>query len=465
MRRTKLIATLGPATDGPEVLDALIAAGLDVVRLNTSHTTPDVLERRLAEVRDTAARANRHVAVMLDLGGAKLRLGEVAPGTVLGEGAIFDLRADVGVGDASGASVSHKGLAGDLKSGDRLLLDDGRIELRVSAIEGTDVHTIVEIGGPLSSRKGVNVPGVRLGVDAITPVDLANLAWALDAGIDLVAQSFVRSAYDVEQLRDAMGGRQVPIIAKIEKHEAMDDLDAIISAADGVMVARGDLGVELPLEAVPAAQQRIVTRARTAGKPVIVATQMLESMTEARRPTRAEASDVANAIFDSVDAVMLSGETAVGLHPVHVVATMDRIVRAAEEAGVETPREERPGAQDDIAEAVSSAVCELAETLDLAAIVTVTQSGATARAVAAHRPRVPVLAATPDEVIARRLAPVWGVRPTVIGAYGTIDEMIEAAAGVARASGLAQPGDLIAITGGVSVHVAGSTNLIQVHRV
>jgi pyruvate kinase len=465
MRRTKLIATLGPATDGPEVLDALIAAGIDVVRLNTSHTTSDLLELRLADVRAAALRANRHVAVLLDLGGAKLRLGEVTPGTVLAEGYRFDLRAGIDVGDASGASVSYPGLAEDLKPGDRLLLDDGRVELRVSEIEGTDVRTIVEVGGPLSSRKGVNVPGVRLSVDAITPGDLENLAWALDAGIDLVAQSFVRSAHDVEELRTAMGGRRIPIVAKIEKHEAMSDLDAIIGAADGVMVARGDLGVELPLEQVPAAQQRIVARARAAGKPVIIATQMLESMTEARRPTRAEASDVANAIFDSVDAVMLSGETAIGRHPAHVVATMDRIVRAAEEADVVASREEQPAAHDDIASAVSGAVCELAEALDLAAIVTVTQSGATARAVAAHRPGAPVLAATPDEVIARRLAPVWGVRSTVIGAYGTIDEMIEAAAGVARASGLAQPGDLIAITGGVSVHVAGSTNLIQVHRV
>jgi pyruvate kinase len=345
------------------------------------------------------------------------------------------------------------------------MLDDGRIELRVLSVRPGVVSTIVESGGPLSSRKGVNVPGVRLAVDSITPRDLAALSWALDAGIDLIAQSFVRSADDVMRLRAAMGERSVPIVAKIEKHEAMGELEAIVDAADAIMVARGDLGVELPLEAVPAAQRRIVAACRTAGKPVVVATQMLESMTEARRPTRAEASDVANAIFDAVDAVMLSGETAIGRHPAHVLATMDRIVRAAEEVAVDRLWAPRHGAGDDVASAVSRAVCELAESLELAAIVTATQTGATARAVAAHRPKVPVLAVTPDDVVARRLTLVWGIRPIAVGPYATIDEMIAVASAAARDSGLARSGELIAVTGGVAVHVTGSTNLIQVHRV
>jgi pyruvate kinase len=369
------------------------------------------------------------------------------------------------MGDACSASVSHPGLADDLAAGDRLLLDDGRIELRVTRVAPGVVSTLVESGGPLSSRKGVNVPGVRLSIESITGRDLANLAWALDAGIDLIAQSFVRSAEDVLHLRTAMGEHPIPIIAKIEKHEAMSELDAIVDAADAVMVARGDLGVELPLEQVPAAQRRIVAACRSAGKPVVVATQMLESMTDARRPTRAEASDVANAIFDAVDGVMLSGETAVGRHPAHVLSTMDRIVRAAEEVAVAHPWAPRPGAADDVAAAVSRAVCELAESLDLAAVVTATQTGATARAVAAHRPQVPVLAATPNDVVARRLTLVWGVRPIVVGSYTTIDEMIVAAAAAARESGLARAGDLIAVTGGVAVNVTGSTNLVQVHRV
>ena len=465
MRRTKLIATLGPATEAPGVLEGLVAAGLDVARLNTSHATLDVLARQLAAVRAAATGQGRHVAVMLDLGGAKVRLGEVAPGTVLERGMSFELRSASGPGDAAGVSVSHIGLSEDLVPGNRVLLDDGRIELTVVAVEPGVARTVVETGGPLSSRRGVNVPGVRLSVDSITDADRASVAWALESGIDLVAQSFVRSAGDVIALRAEMGARAVPIVAKIEKHEAVGDLEAIVEAADAVMVARGDLGVEISPEQVPVVQRRIVAACRAAGKPVIVATQMLESMTEAHRPTRAEASDVANAIFDTVDAVMLSGETAIGRNPVHVLATMDRIVRAAETEVVDHPRALAPGATDDVAAAVSRAVCDLAATLDLAAIVTPTQSGATARAVAAHRPRVPVLAATPDEAIARQLSIVWGVRAAVIGSYMTIDEMIAAAARAARDSGVAEPGDLIAVTGGVAVHVSGSTNLIQVHRV
>ncbi|MDP2300659.1 MAG: pyruvate kinase [Actinomycetota bacterium] len=465
MRHTKLIATLGPATEAPGVLEGLVAAGLDVARLNTSHATRDVLERQLAAVRAAAAVDGRHVAVMLDLGGAKIRIGQVAEGTILMAGERFELRTEAGPGDASGASVNHVGLPDDLSPGDRVLVDDGRIELAVVAVEPGVVHTVVEAGGALSSRRGVNVPGVRLSVESITDADRDNLAWALDHGVDLVAQSFVRSADDVIALRAAMGTRVVPIVAKIEKHEAVTDLRSIVAAADAVMVARGDLGVEIAPEQVPVVQRRIVAAARAAGKPVVVATQMLESMTEAHRPTRAEASDVANAIFDTVDAVMLSGETAIGRNPVHVLATMDRIVRAAEAEVVDHPPMRTPGATDDVAAAVSRAVCELAATLDLAAIVTPTQSGATARAVAAHRPRVPVLAATPDEAVARWLAIVWGVRAAVIGSYSTIDEMIAAAAAAARDAGVAESGDLIAVTGGVAVHVSGSTNLIQVHRV
>ncbi|HSQ22726.1 MAG TPA: pyruvate kinase [Coriobacteriia bacterium] len=465
MRRTRLIATLGPASDSPAALDALIAAGLDIARINTSHAAPETLGIQLAAVRAAAARAGREVAVMLDLGGGKLRLGSVDEGTVLEAGQTFELRAVEGPGDAHGASVNHPGLARDLAEGNLLLVDDGRIELEVTTVETATVRTVVRTGGPLSSRKGINVPGVRLGVDGVTTRDLEILEWAIGAGVDLVAQSFVRSADDVHRLRDAMGERRVPIVAKIEKHEAVDDLDAIVEAADAVMVARGDLGVEIPVESVPVVQRRIVAAARAAGVPVIVATQMLESMTEARRPTRAEASDVANAIFDAVDAVMLSGETAIGRHPAHVLATMDRIVRAAEDAAVEHPWSPRPSAPDDVAAAVSRAACDLADGLDLAAIVTATQSGATARSVAAHRPKTAIVAATPDPATARRLMLVWGVRPVVVGTYETIDEMIAAACAAARDSGTARPGDLVAVTGGVAVNVAGSTNFVQVNRV
>lgn len=466
MRRTKLIATLGPATGAPGVLDDLIAAGLDVARLNTSHATTDVLAAQLADVREAASRAGRHVAVMLDLSGAKVRLGEVAPGAVLEPGEAFELHTSAGgVGDASAAFVNHAGLPDDVRAGDRLLLDDGRIELTVTGTAPGLVRTVVDVGGPLASRKGVNAPGVTLSVASITDRDREHVAWALEAGVDLIAQSFVRSADDIRAVRALMGAAPLPIVAKIEKHEAVASLESIVAAADAVMVARGDLGVETGPERVPVLQRQVVAACRGAGKPVIIATQMLESMTEARRPTRAEASDVANAIFDAVDAVMLSGETAIGRHPAHVLETMDRIVRAAEGESVTRVWSPRPGAVDDVAAAVSRAVCELAEGLDVAAIVTATQSGATARAVAAHRPRVGVLAAAPDEAIARQLAIVWGVRPVVVAAYETIDDMIEAAADAARSAGLAVPGDLIAVTGGVAVHVAGSTDLIQVHRV
>ncbi len=464
MRRTKIIATLGPASDGPEVLRALVDTGVDVVRLNTGHASRETLERQLQGVRDAAAAAARHVAVMLDLGGAKIRLGDVAPHTVVAEGASFDLRAEDGPGDARGATISHAGLAGDVIPGDRILIDDGRVELVVAAVDGTTVKTSVRVGGPLSSHKGVNIPGVRLSVDGITERDRENLAWALDAGIDLIAQSFVRCTDDVTRLRAQMGERRVPIVAKVEKHEALGDLPGIVAAADMVMVARGDLGVETSPEEVPVAQRRIVTECRATGTPVIVATQMLESMTASVSPTRAEASDVANAIFDGVDAVMLSGETAVGLHPVRVLETMDRIVRAAEATDVDEMSSVSYG-KGGVGAAVSRAACDLAGDLELAAIVTVTQSGATARHVAAHRPRVPILAATPDEVVARRLTCVWGVHPVVIGPYHTTDGLIAAAIEAASLSGFAVAGDRVAVTGGAAMHVAGSTDFVQVSTV
>jgi len=461
MRRTKIIATIGPASDGPEALAALVRAGLDVARLNTAHASRETLERQLRSVRAAAEAAGRHVAVMLDLGGAKVRLGEVAAGTVLTPGAGFELRADGEPGDEHGASVGHPGLSEDVRPGDRVLLDDGRLELRVTDVLPGLVRTVVEVGGPLSSRKGVNVPGVRLSVDGITERDLDTLAWALDAGVDLVAQSFVRSAHDVARLRGAMGERRVPIVAKIEKHEALEQLAQIVATADMVMVARGDLGVETSPEEVPVAQRRIVAECHDTGTPVVVATQMLESMTSAPRPTRAEASDVANAIFDGVDAVMLSGETAVGAHPVRVLETMDRIVRAAEATGI---ADLGPSGSPvtDVAGAVSRAACDLAGTLRLAAIVTVTQSGATARSVAARRPLAPILAATPDAAVARSLAGVWGVQPIVIDAYDTTDELVSAAVRAAVLSGVASAGEMVAVTGGVAVHVAGSTDFVQV---
>lgn len=463
MRRTKIIATIGPATDSPEVLGALVEAGMDVARLNASHSSRVDLERRLTAVRAAAEAAGRQVAVMLDLGGPKLRLGEMVPDVQLEVGDSFDIVSGECVGNAAKACVTYAGLSSDVAPGSRVLIDDGRVQLVVNDVEPGRVHTTVETGGGISSHKGLNIPGVRLGVDAITPDDEDDLAWALDAGIDLVAQSFVRSADDVRRLRALMGARALPIVAKIEKHEAVADLEDIVAAADAIMVARGDLGVETSPEAVPVIQRRIIDACLAAGKPVIIATQMLESMTAAPRPTRAEASDVANAVFDGVDALMLSAETAVGAYPVVALSTMARIALTAEgdadHTGWSTPVN-RGGR--DVTGAVSAAVCELAHDLDITAIVTATQSGATARAVASRRPAVPIVAMTPDPAVARRLAMVWGVIPVLVQRHETIDQMLERAVDEARSAGVAGPGDLVALTAGVAVNTPGSTNLVQV---
>ncbi len=466
MPRTKIIATVGPASDSPEKLRALVEAGVSVVRLNASHTSREDLTRRLTAVRAVAAALGRHVAVMLDLGGPKLRVGEVADCTTLAPGERFDLVTGACTGDARHACVTYAGLPADVPDGARLLIDDGRIELRVTGRREDALETEVITGGPLGSHKGLNVPGVRLRLDAITGKDREDLAWGLAAGIDLVAQSFVRSADDVAQLRALMGERPLPVVAKIEKHEAVDAIEEIVAVADAVMVARGDLGVETAAEQVPVVQRRIVSACRAAGRPVVIATQMLESMTSSPRPTRAEASDVANAIFDEVDAVMLSGETAVGAYPAEAAGTMARIASVAEASLPEralTPPS--PGGRDDVTRAVSTAVFELACDLDLAAIVTATQSGATALAVAAHRPRTAIVAVTPEPGVARQLALVWGVTSLVVAQHGTIDEMLSHAVAAVRDAGFALPGQMVALTGGVSVGVPGTTNLLQVTRV
>ena len=465
MRRTKIIATLGPATDDPEVLDAAICAGVDVARLNASHSHPAELADRLAAVRAAEARCGTTVAVLLDLPGPKLRLGRVVADSLLFAGETFVLRAGECEGDAAGACISYNGLADDVSPDDVILVDDGKLELVVTGTEGRDVITRVRVGGPLSSRKGVNLPGITLGVDSITERDRELLEWAQDADIDFIAQSFVRSAEDVHALRALMTQRQIPIVAKIEKHEAVDHIDAIIYAADAVMVARGDLGVETSPEVVPVVQRRIVTAARSAGKPVVVATQMLESMTSSTRPTRAEASDVANAIFNHADACMLSGETAVGRYPVETIETMSRIAVTAEEAHTHAHWSHGGSATNDIQTAVSAAVCDLASDLNLAAIVPVTESGATALAVAMHRPNAPILAATPTVQVARRLQLVWGVRPMVMTFTGDTDSMLALVITTIRAAGLVAPGQQVAITAGRAARVQGKTDFILVSDV
>jgi pyruvate kinase len=463
MRRTKIVATLGPATDAPEVLDALLAAGVDVVRLNAAHADTAELELRLRAVRWAAAKVGRHIGVLLDLPGPKIRVGEIAAGTQLAIGAAFVLTAEECVGDATHACVTYRGIAADLSPGNRVLIDDGRLELEVEQVEGNSVRTRVVVGGPLLSHKGVNVPGVTLGVDAITDVDRAAVAWACGAGVDFLGQSFVRSAHDVENLRELMTC-DIAIVAKIEKHEAVAALDEIIGAVDAVMVARGDLGVETSPEEVPVIQRRIIAAARAAGKPVVIATQMLDSMTHAPRPTRAEASDVANAIFGRADAVMLSGETAVGDYPVVVVETMARIASTAE-AAITGNRRDRHGATGDVQEAVSAAVCDLANDLALAAVVPVTQSGATAFVVAKHRPDTPIVAVTPSSQVARHLALVWGTTALVTEFAEDTDRLLDDVCAELLSAGLARPGEKVAITAGRASRTEGGTDFILVREV
>ncbi|HSK46817.1 MAG TPA: pyruvate kinase [Coriobacteriia bacterium] len=462
MRRTKVVATLGPATDSPQVMERIIAAGVDVVRLNAAHSGPTELEPRLAAVRAAASAVGSEIAVLLDLPGPKIRVGEMVQGTVLEDGAAFRLLDEDCIGDREHACVTHLGLAGDVHTGDRILLDDGRIELKVTGAAENEVITQVVSGGPLSSNKGVNVPGVTLSVDAITDYDRSVLAWALEADIDWIGQSFVRSAADVEALRALMTNRLIPIVAKIEKHEAIAEIERIILAADGVMVARGDLAVETAPEQVPVLQRQIVRAARDAGRPVVVATEMLDSMRTRRRPTRAEASDVANAIFTRADAVMLSGETAVGDYPVESVETMVRIIEAAEKAALppRPPLEYR--GLDDVQTAVSSAVCELATDLEAAAIVPLTQSGATAFAVSRHRPESPIVAATPTLRTARKLAIAWGVRSVVLDFSDDFADLLDQVVEAVCDGGFVRTGDRVTLTAGLWSRTPGGTDFIHV---
>jgi pyruvate kinase len=464
MRRTKIIATVGPATDAPDVLEAVLFAGVDVVRLNAAHSGPDALARRLAAVRAAEQRIGRFVGVLVDLPGPKIRVGEVAAGTTLVRGQTFTLAGFECIGDERHACITYDGLADDVKPGDFLLLDDGRIELSITEISGRDVLTRVEVGGPLLSNKGVNAPGVTLAVDSITDYDREIIEWVRTADVDFVGQSFVRSAADIEELRELLGSSGVPIVAKIEKFEAVTDLCAVIAAADAVMVARGDLGVETSPEAVPVLQRRIIAEARKAGKPVVVATQMLDSMTTAPRPTRAEASDVANAIFDRADAVMLSGETAVGEYPLEVVETMARIACAAEDAVAGGGWDRSDGRTQNVQEAVSAAVCDLASDLGLAAIVPVTQSGATARAVARHRPDAPIAAATTQVRTARQLGIVWGVRSVVVPFAEDNETLLDEVCKAMLESGVARPGEKIALTAGRAANAPGGTDFILVRE-
>ncbi len=465
-RRAKIVCTLGPATHSYEGIRALVYAGMDVARLNFSHGSHTDHEQAYRWVRQASDESGRGVGVLVDLQGPKIRLGAFAAGPVVwatGETVTITTEAVRGTHDR--VSTTFAGLAGDVSVGDRLLVDDGRVGLKVLAVDGPDVHLLVTEGGPVSNHKGLSLPGVGVSVPAMSDKDEADLRFGLSLRADMVALSFVRSPRDIDRVHEIMDetGSRLPVLAKIEKPQAVDALDAIVEAFDGLMVARGDLGVEMPLERVPLVQKRAIQCARELAKPVIVATQMLDSMIGASRPTRAEASDVANAVLDGADALMLSGETSVGAYPIETVATMGRIIVAAEEELGMVPRVQREPTSVGGAIAFSAAV--VGRTVGASALVAFTQSGDTARRLAEHRSPIPLLAFTPEPAVRSQLALVWGVETFLVPTVQHTDEMVLQVERAMLDLGRMQPGELVTIVAGSPPSTSGSTNAMRVHRV
>ena len=467
MRRAKIVATLGPATSSYESLKSIIEAGVDVARMNLSHGSYDVHEEVYRNVRKAAADAGKPVAVLVDLQGPKIRLGKFEGGPYeLAEGDIFKITIEDIVGNKELCSTTFKGLPQDVKPGDPLLIDDGKVTLRVLETDGTVVTTVVEVPGPISNNKGINLPGVAVNVPALSDKDEADLRWGLRLGADFIALSFVRDAADIKRVHEIMDeeGVRLPVIAKVEKPQAVDNLEEIVDAFDAIMVARGDLGVELPLEAVPIVQKRAVELARRWAKPVIVATQVLESMISSPRPTRAEASDCANAVLDGTDAVMLSGETSVGEFPTITVATMARIIESTEDHGIERIPElgTKPRTQGG---AITLAAKEVAEFVDAKYLCVFTESGDSARRMARLRSDIPMIVLTPHEHIRRRMSLTWGVKSYHVDAVTHTDQMFGQVDDLLLGEGLAEAGDKVVVIAGSPPGIAGSTNDLRVHKV
>lgn len=467
MRRAKIVATFGPAVADYDKARAIIEAGVDVARMNLSHGSHEVHEGVYKTIRKAAEDVQKPVAILVDLQGPKIRLGRFSEDKViLEEGATFKITIDEVPGDVNICSTTYKGLPGDVRPGDQLLIDDGRIGLRATAVDARTVTTVVEVAGPVSNNKGINLPGVAVNVPALSEKDEDDLRWALKLGADMIALSFVRNAKDIVRVHEIMAeeGRFIPVIAKIEKPQAVAALEEIIDAFDGVMVARGDLGVELPLEQVPLVQKRAVELSRRWAKPVIVATQMLESMISASRPTRAETSDVANAVLDGADALMLSGETSVGEFPVETVKVMAKIIESTEENGLERIPElgTKPHTHSG---AVVLAAMEIAELLGSKYVCVFTESGDTLRRVSRLRSRVPVLAFTPNAEVRRKLALVWGATTFLVDKVKHTDDMIKQVDEIVLSSGKCRVGDEVVIVAGSPPGIPGSTNSLRVHRV
>jgi len=467
MRRAKIVATLGPATSSYENIRAIIDAGVDVARMNLSHGSYAVHEEVYANVRRAADDSGKAVAVLVDLQGPKIRLGKFAAGPHdLAVGDIFKITIDEVEGTKELVGTTYKGLPGDVAAGDFLLIDDGKVKVQVVEADDRTVTTKVIVAGPVSNNKGINLPGVAVNVPALSEKDEEDLRWGLKLGADLIALSFVRNAEDVVRVHEIMEeeGIRLPVIAKIEKPQAVDALEGIIDAFDAIMVARGDLGVELPLEAVPIVQKRAVELARRMAKPVIVATQMLESMISSPVPTRAETSDVANAVLDGADAVMLSGETSVGEYPVITVQTMARIVESTEEHGLERipALGTKPRTQGG---AITLAAAEVADFVDAKYVCVFTESGDSARRMSRLRFKIPMKAFTPDPAIRRRMALTWGIESFLVPRVTHTDEMYLQVDEILIGQGLAEVGDVVVVISGSPPGISGSTNDLRVHRV
>jgi len=471
LRRTKIVCTLGPASEEIEVLRAMIRAGLDVARMNFSHGTQEEHYRRLQALRRAAELENKFVAVMLDIKGPKIRVGELEEEKIhLRENREVILTTQDIKGTEERIPVTYNRLPREVSPGDTILLNDGIIVLKVVEISGSDVRCTVISGGDLSSHKGVNVPGVEISLPAVTDKDFKDILWGIDNKVNFVAASFVSKPQDILELRRILEGKNsenINVIAKIESRAGVNNIDHIIAVADGIMVARGDLGVEIPPEEVPLVQKELIEKCNRAGKPVITATHMLDSMVRNPRPTMAEASDVANAIFDGSDAIMLSGETAIGRYPVEAVATMARLARRTEEALQYQKILERRqmGLHKTITEAISHATCTIAMDLKADAILTPTASGSTARMVSKYRPKAPIIALSSNKDTLYHLCLVWGVFPVEIPYLEGTDEMFDVGVAAAVKEGLVKQGDLVVLTAGVPVGVPGTTNLIKVHVV
>jgi pyruvate kinase len=473
MRRTKIVCTIGPTTSSADMIARLLGAGMDVARLNFSHGTHEEHAKRIGLLREAARQADRPLGILQDLQGPKIRTGDLIGGqpVQLHAGERFDITTHEIAGTAARVSTTYGALPHDVRPGDRILLSDGLIELRVLDSTDDEVRTIVVFGGELREHQGINLPGVNVSAPALTEKDIADLAFGLAQGVDYVAISFVRRAADLHDIKGRIkaAGKNTPVVAKIEKPEALDDLPAILGATDAIMVARGDLGVEMPAEQVPVVQKQLIEAANSVGVPVITATQMLDSMIRNPRPTRAEASDVANAIIDGTDAVMLSGETANGMYPIEATEMMARIAEVAEASGRHGDKVAAPKLaierQPSVSKAISAAACAIVGALPVRAIVAFTMSGRTALLISNMRPSVPILAFTPSEGVYNALNLAWGVTPIMCDYVERLDTLGDRVNEILMARGLARPGDSVVVAGGHPIAARGTTNFVKVLQI